>query len=95
MIRKFMLIAILVLGIWAAGGCLSTAPGEKTIVIGSKPFNEQFILAHMIALLLEDNGYNAEVKSGLGGTLVNYEALKQGEIDTYIEYTGTAYNVIR
>jgi osmoprotectant transport system substrate-binding protein len=93
--KSILLIIFLLLGvILISGGCLSADAGEKTIVIGSKPFNEQFILAHMIALLLEDNGYNAEVKSGLGGTLVNYEALKQGEIQTYVEYTGTAYNVI-
>jgi osmoprotectant transport system substrate-binding protein len=64
------------------------------IVIGSKPFNEQYILAHMIALLLEENGYKADVKEGLGGTLINYEALKKGQIHVYVEYTGTAYNNI-
>lgn len=48
----------------------------------------------MIALLLENNGYKAEVKEGLGGTLVNYEALKKGQIHIYVEYTGTAYNNI-
>ncbi len=48
----------------------------------------------MIALLLEDGGYTVDVKEGLGGTLVNYEALKRGQIHTYVEYTGTAYNVI-
>ncbi|MGM0366115.1 MAG: glycine betaine ABC transporter substrate-binding protein [Actinomycetota bacterium] len=66
----------------------------KKIVIGSKPFNEQYILAHMISLLLEQEGYQTDVQGGLGGTLINYEALKQGQINTYIEYTGTAYSVI-
>jgi len=69
-------------------------PSEKVVVIGSKPFNEQYILANMIAILLEENGYRAEVKEGLGGTLVNYEALKRNDIQLYVEYTGTAYNVI-
>ncbi|USH00308.1 glycine/betaine ABC transporter substrate-binding protein [Thermococcus argininiproducens] len=75
-------------------GCISEKEEVPTIVIGSKPFNEQYILAHMIALLLENNGYKAEVKEGLGGTLVNYEALKKGQIHIYVEYTGTAYNNI-
>nr|3MAM_A Chain A, Osmoprotection protein (ProX) [Archaeoglobus fulgidus] len=66
----------------------------ERVVIGSKPFNEQYILANMIAILLEENGYKAEVKEGLGGTLVNYEALKRNDIQLYVEYTGTAYNVI-
>jgi osmoprotectant transport system substrate-binding protein len=48
----------------------------------------------MIALLLEDKGYKAEVREGLGGTLINYETLKQDQIHVYVEYTGTAYNVI-
>nr|1SW2_A Chain A, osmoprotection protein (proX) [Archaeoglobus fulgidus DSM 4304] len=67
---------------------------SERVVIGSKPFNEQYILANMIAILLEENGYKAEVKEGLGGTLVNYEALKRNDIQLYVEYTGTAYNVI-
>ena len=45
-------------------GRISEKEEVPTIVIGSKPFNEQYILAHMIALLLENNGYKAEVKEG-------------------------------
>lgn len=75
-------------------GCITQKGETPTVVIGSKPFNEQYILAHMIAILLEDNGYKAKVKEGLGGTLVNYEALKKGQINVYVEYTGTAYNNI-
>ncbi|MCG9479768.1 MAG: glycine/betaine ABC transporter substrate-binding protein [Actinomycetia bacterium] len=67
--------------------------GQK-VSIGSKPFNEQYILAHMIALLVEDQGIETEVQEGLGGTSINYEALKQDQIDAYVEYTGTAYSVI-
>ncbi len=67
---------------------------DEKIVLGSKLFNEQYILSHMIAHLMKDAGYQAEVKTALGGTMINYEALKQGNIDAYVEYTGTAYNVI-
>lgn len=67
---------------------------DNKIVMGSKLFNEQYILSYMIAQLAKNAGYQAEVKTALGGTMVNYEALKQGNIDAYIEYTGTAYNVI-
>lgn len=66
----------------------------EKVVFGSKLFNEQYILAHMLSHLFEENGFQTEVKESLGGTMVNYEALKQGNIDAYIEYTGTAYNVI-
>jgi osmoprotectant transport system substrate-binding protein len=93
--NKNIVLALMLLGGMLALGCLSESPGEqKKIVIGAKPFNEQFILGHMIALLLEDNGYDAEVNKGLGGTFVNYEALKKGDIHAYVEYTGTAYSNI-
>jgi len=67
---------------------------QEEVVIGSKLFNEQYILAHSIAHLMRENGIEAEVKESLGGTMINYEALKKGDIDAYVEYTGTAYNVI-
>lgn len=35
-----------------------------------------------------------EVKENLGGTLVNNEALKKGDIQSYVEYTGTIYSQI-
>jgi osmoprotectant transport system substrate-binding protein len=86
--RRFF---ILVLISWIL---ITVSCSEEKIIIGSKPFNEQYILAHMITLLLENAGYRADVKQGLGGTLINYEALKQDQIDMYVEYTGTAYNLI-
>ncbi len=73
---------------------LSSACSGQKIVIGSKPFNEQYILAHMASLILEEEGFETEVQEGLGGSLINYEALKQDQIEAYIEYTGTAYSII-
>lgn len=87
--KKLFIVIILVIVLFVSNSCQ-----RDKIIIGSKPFNEQYILAHMIASLLEAHGYMAEVKEGLGGTLINYEALRQEQIDSYVEYTGTAYNVI-
>ncbi|MDD3246862.1 MAG: glycine betaine ABC transporter substrate-binding protein [Methanosarcina sp.] len=70
-----------------------TQPAEK-IVIGTKLFQESYITAEMVSLLLEEQGYETEVKKNLGGTLVNYEALKKGDIQSYTEYTGTIYSQI-
>jgi osmoprotectant transport system substrate-binding protein len=92
--RKVSILVVLLVGMVLAAGCITGDDGEKRVVIGSKLFNEQYIVAHMAALLLEEQGYDVEVKEGLGGTSVNYEALKKGQIDCYLEYTGTAYNVI-
>lgn len=92
-----ILIALILSIAVLSSGCTqpsSDDANEKTIVIGSKMFQESYILAHMTSLLLEDSGYKTEVKEGLGGTFVNYEALKQGQINAYVEYTGTAYSQI-
>jgi osmoprotectant transport system permease protein len=61
----------------------------QTIVVGAKHFNEGYILSEIIAQLLESNGFPVERKYNLGGTMVCYSALKEGEIDIYPEYTGT------
>lgn len=63
--------------------------GSDTITVASKDFTEQFIIGEMYALLLEDAGYTVERKMNLGGTPVAHQALLDGEIDIYPEYTGT------
>ncbi len=66
----------------------------EKFVIGSKNFNESYILSELVAQILLAQGYEVERKFGLGGTLICYEALANGEIDIYIEYTGTISQVI-
>lgn len=63
--------------------------GDKTVVVASKDFTEQFILGEMYSLMLENAGYTVERKLNLGGTPVTQQALLDGEIDLYPEYTGT------
>ena len=64
------------------------------IRVGSKNFNENYLLSEIAAQLLEAEGYTVERKFGLGGTLICYQALKNGEIDLYMEYTGTLSQAI-
>ncbi len=66
------------------------AAAEKALVIGSKNFTEQRVLGEMMIQLLEKHGFKTVDKTGLGGTLVARTALENGQIDTYMEYTGTA-----
>jgi osmoprotectant transport system substrate-binding protein len=61
-----------------------------TVVIGSTDFSEQEIVASMYALVLEQAGYTAERRFGLGSREVVLPALEQGDIDLYPEYVGTA-----
>lgn len=64
--------------------------GDKPqITVGSKDFTESIVLAHMAALILEDAGYEVERQINLGGTVVVHEAMVHGDVDIYVEYTGT------
>ena len=75
--------------------CLSSLANSKTITVGSKQFSESVTLSEMIAILLEENyNFNVVRKHALGGTQVAFEALKNGAIDVYPEYTGTGYVMI-
>ena len=58
-------------------------------MVGSKNFGESYLLAEIAAQVLEAKGFDVKRQLGLGGTLICYEALKNGEIDLYPEYTGT------
>lgn len=66
------------------------ATPEKTIVVGSKNFMENRLLAEMFAQLIEGRTTVAVTRRlGLAGTQVCFDALKNGAIDLYPEYTGT------
>lgn len=75
----------------AACAPTTTDQGESlgTIAVGSKDFTEQFIVAEMYAQILEDAGFTVERKLNLGGTPIAHEAILNGDIDLYPEYTST------
>lgn len=80
-------LLVFVAGTVAAGGVPDG--GGEVVRVGSKNFTESYVLAEMFSQLLEAEGYRVERRFGLGGTLVCYEALTNGEIQVYPEYTGT------
>lgn len=82
-------ILILMLLSACAGQPGGSAGGNATIRVASKDFTEQFILGHMYALVLENAGFTVERRLNLGGTPVVHEALLNGQVDLYPEYTGT------
>jgi osmoprotectant transport system permease protein len=84
-------LVVVVAGVWAMPG---TSEPARTVTIGCKHFNESYILSEMMAQALESAGYRVERKFGLGGTLICYEALVNGEIDVYPEYSGTIAQAI-
>jgi osmoprotectant transport system permease protein len=70
------------------------AAPPASVTVGSKHFNEGYILAEILAQLLESAGSRVKRQFGLGGTLVCYQALVDGEIDVYPEYSGTLAQAI-
>ncbi len=66
----------------------------QTISIGSKRFTESYVLGEIAKKLLEDAGYRVELKQGMGGTIIVWEALKNGDIAMYPDYTGTIQETI-
>ena len=66
----------------------------EPIRIASKNSNESYLLSEIAAQLLESKGLAVERQFGLGGTLIAFDALVAGEIDLYMEYTGTLSQAI-
>lgn len=65
-----------------------------SVIIASKPFAESYILAEIFAQLLEARGLEVDRRFGLGATEIAFGALREGAIDLYPEYTGTALAAI-
>ena len=85
-------VAIAVVGI--SGGAVVARSGGA-IVVGSKNFTEQVILGELVAQTIErDTGLPVQRRLNLGGTLICDRALTTGDIDVYVEYTGTALTAV-
>ena len=71
---------------------------DKTITVASKPTSEQFILGEIISQEIENNSDIKVIrKFGIGGGTTNIQpAMILGDLDVYVEYTGTAWlNVLQ
>ncbi|MDB5348072.1 MAG: Substrate-binding region of ABC-type glycine betaine transport system [Schlesneria sp.] len=68
----------------------SQAETKKPLVrVGSKAFTESVVLGEVLEHLIADAGGRPEHRAELGGTQVCWKALLSGDIDCYVEYTGT------
>ncbi|QJW97722.1 glycine betaine ABC transporter substrate-binding protein [Frigoriglobus tundricola] len=81
-----LLSVSLVFAVFLVPGC--AGPKQKPVAIGAKKFTESLILAEMGAQLVRAGGTAAR-RDDLGGTPALWLALTQGDIDAYVEYTGT------
>src|SRR5688572_10288418 len=78
-----------------AGSVVAAIGSPGAIVVGSKNFTEQLILDEIVAQTIErETGLPVERRLNLGGTLICEQALLSGDIDVYVEYTGTALTAI-
>lgn len=67
-----------------------TTAFASSLVVGGKGFTEQLLLAEITGQYLSSKGYDVELKTGMGTSLVR-GALENKQVDLYWEYTGTAF----
>ncbi|WP_323762683.1 glycine betaine ABC transporter substrate-binding protein [Maricaulis sp.] len=66
---------------------------DETIVVGAKAFTEQYILGAVMQTRLESAGARVERLDNLGSTIA-FDALRTGEIDVYVDYSGTIWATV-
>jgi osmoprotectant transport system permease protein len=88
--------AVLVAGMSAAAVAAYTLGGKAgAIRVGSKNFTEQIILGEILAQTIETRtSLHVERRLNLGGTFICDQAVRSGDIDMYVEYSGTAQTAI-
>ena len=64
------------------------------IVVGSKNFTESVLLGEIVAQQIERYGIQVDRRLNLGGSFICHNAMVTGQMDVYVEYTGTAYSAI-
>jgi osmoprotectant transport system permease protein len=84
--------AVMVLAMLA--GSALTEGRRAAVVVGSKNFTEQVILGELVAQALEAEGVRVVRKLNLGGTFVCDRGIRSGDLDVYVEYTGTAVSAV-
>jgi len=94
---KHLLACCLVSLTVALAGCQSSPGGSSgggDVIVASKDFTEQDILGELLAQQIENQtGLKVDRRPRLGGSYVCHQAITNGKIDAYIEYTGTAATV--
>ena len=88
--RRRIIAGLALLAAGALAAAFAGARGQTGYVLGAKNFSEQFILASLMQQRLGTVGATAKVREGLGSA-VAFRALSNGEIDAYVDYTGTIW----
>ena len=90
--HKKIVIILLVLAMLVTFGLSFIDRSKDELVVAGVSYTEQYLLVHLLSDMIEDR-MDIEVtrRDGLGGTQVAFNALNAGNIDLYVEYTGTIY----
>lgn len=92
--RDFILLCVLGFSLAMLIASCSVKP-DNLIAIGSKNFTEQLVLGEILAQHIEANtNLKVQRKLNLGDTFACHQALINGKIDAYVEYTGAAFSAI-
>ena len=83
----------IVIGLFAGSARSATTAGP-TIVIGTKNFDEEYILGQLYKQALEAKGFDVSYKENIGSTELVQTALTSGKINFYPEYTGVIVQVV-
>src|SRR6266404_1809787 len=93
--RAVATIAVIVAAAALLASGAAARRGGGAIIVGSKNFTEQLILGELLAQTIErDAKLTVDRRLNLGGTLICDRALLTGDIDLYVEYTGTALTAV-
>ncbi len=80
---------------WLLALVLCGCAKRDRIIVGAKNFTESDLLAEIVAQQIERRTtLPVERRLHLGGTFVCHQAITAGDIDVYVEYTGTAFTAI-
>jgi len=87
--KRLIMLFLFAISVFTLAGCAQ----KPDITIASKPMTEQFILAEMLTLLIEnETDLTVRHEEGIGGGTTNiHPAVLKGDIDLYPEYTGTGW----
>ena len=94
--QKFILLfAALLIAFSYLSSFMNKEISDRAITIGSKDYTEQNVISELIAQVVEGNtDIQVNRRLNLGGTQIAFSALNSGDIDLYVEYSGTAYGDI-
>lgn len=68
-------------------------PPTNPAIVGSADYTEQHILSELLKAHLQSAGFTVEQRKGMGET-IEFESLKAGEIDCYVDYSGNIWTTV-